>query len=351
MALVECSFNALVTIAIADASARLSMPIEQLFDSTTWLEDWTDALLCAEGELQVATELMVMKSDDRLPSRSDQLRAVRRRLHESRSLLAARRRREHELDIRQTNDAEATARKWLHTAFRDEWTELLQQILAEQGLNEPLPSPSRDSFDLIELRHAHGFLDHPVTDEVRRLNALPDEEFRNVVAIDAKNQEDRIEELMHPLLIRRWSVCLQDLAQMTYTLAGAKTPEALGPTPPILLEPTANPEDAYAVVRARRFLAAVNQRRIECARMRRHLVAESGRNERRDPTRIAYTQAQVQASRLLVDRRPKALAYILEQLRPYETTPGVLDSALLPEGNRRGQVKRDIINTLTGFQG
>lgn len=347
-ALIADRFADLVTVALADATTALPRPHRRLLRGDTWREDWSDALLWAEGELLVASERMAWERDPRLDRTNDQLRAVRTRLDESRRLIAAahRRMREDTIAYRTAADTDATARKWLTDAFPDEFDATLRQVLTDRELRLPAREYARDVFDSIEAAHVRGWLSDPITDEVRHLMAMSPVQLRKLAAADVQHQDDRVEGLNHPLMLRRWSAVLRQMAEDTCARAGSASPNALGATPAALRDADLPSEEAFAMLRARRFLAAVIQRRTECARTVQRTVDDLERVKHADPHRISVARAKNHARMLLAAAHPHEFDALRERLRRYESTPGVIDTTLLPDDHRRGRVKRDILRTL-----
>ncbi|MBF6333520.1 hypothetical protein [Nocardia transvalensis] len=343
---IDARFKDLVTVAIADATFPLAPSVRRLLRSEPRLPEWLDALMWAEGELQVAAERMTVDHDPRLDITNGQLDAIRRRLDEARQLVSRRRRDTHQQSLphRITVNAEATARKWLTDAFPGEFRSLLEAVLAERNLAQPDRECHRNIFDAVEHGHAHGWLDDEITPEVRHLLSVSENRMREVARADARDQDARCQALGHPLLLRRWHVALNQLAEQTYRQAGAASPHALGPTPPILLAPI-DRDQARAVLKARRFLAAVLQRRIECGHLLREAAADLEHRKQNDPHRIAFAKAKAHARDLLAQEHPIAFTYIRDRLRDYENPrrPGVLDLDLLPDDHRRGQIKREVV--------
>lgn len=344
---VDDNFLSLVTVAIADATCDLAAPVRHMLRSSARRLDWLDALLWAEGELLVAVERTGYRGTANRASVAAQLRAVRTRITEVNTLIR-KDRRAHWRDspaARAVTDADFTARKWLSAAFPDEFKALLAEVMSAHGITHWYDGSARDIYDAVAHGHTEGWLTDPITPEVRRILNLSDQAMRQLVVTDATEPDDRVQELCHPLVLRRWDRALNQLAEQTYRRAGAAGPRTLGSTPKILTTASAKRDRARAntVLRARRFLAAILQRRIECRQFAQQAISDIDRARQQDPGRMAYARAKNRARHLLAERRPAEFAIIRAGLRPYERTPGVIDTDLLPDDDRRGAVKRALV--------
>ena len=230
---VRGDFGNLVTAAVADATRRLPAPVRRLLDGLEWHLDWADALVWAEGELQVSAQRMALLGDPRLRRVEGQLRQVRVRLHEARCVAAEYRRQDRErLEQGRLLTARATALSWLGKALPEEYEALFTARVAELGI-PPLRrgSASRDVFDSIEQAVAQGRLRVTAGPEVTALLELPDDTFRAAVADDVREQNARNVLLRHPLVLRRWHAGLARLCDLTVGPARASSATALGRAP------------------------------------------------------------------------------------------------------------------------
>ncbi|MGW6366968.1 hypothetical protein ACWFOB_23215 [Bacillus subtilis] len=87
--------------------------------------------------------------------------------------------------------------------------------------------------------------------------------------------------------------------------AGAKEINALGPMPALIGNRGSDREAVYAMLEARRFMAAVLQRRLECQRLARQLDAELARSRGDD---VPFRQALADATELLVEAHGEQFA-------------------------------------------
>ncbi|QNP74341.1 hypothetical protein IAG44_36045 [Streptomyces roseirectus] len=345
--LISDRFDNLVTVAVADAvSGRVPQRTRRLLRGPEWRQDWQDALLCADGELQVATERMRYSGDRRLETTEHRLRRVRVRRNEASVLVKELRRHDFlgSVERRTGADSRLTAQGWLRIAFPEEYAALLADERARLDVAEEGGEPSfRDVHEQIEYACAHGTLTAPRTPEVDALLAAADAVVRHAAAADAKDQEGRNAALRHPLLLGRWENALRELGRMTAGRARAETPHALG-TLPADFYALPRPE-ATGVLNARRFLAALLQRRLEYKRYVRQLTQVLRERARENPYVVAAAEAKTNAGALLAARHPGEYAYVLAALAPYEESAGVLPAALV-SSPRRAALKREVLAAL-----
>lgn len=333
--LISRDFQALATVAIADATSRdIPTSTRRLLRTRTWHLAWRDALLFAEGELQVSTEIMAAEGNSRLDANLQRLAKVRV------ALQAANRRAN---EVRRA-DARDSLRK---NGFY--YTNMTARSLLMRAHPEDLPqpdsssTPSADKFDAIENGFTRGWLAIPSTDEVDHLLQSNDLEFMDTVADDARDQRHRVAALRHPLLLRRWDQGLKQLAQATYPLAGAPSEKVLGPLPEGSNE--LSEAQRSALFRARRFLAAIQQRQAECIYQTRWASDAVQRRKDEDPQVIAVRQAYAAAGDSLAAKYPEEHAYILARLAPYEYRPGILNSETSIA--KLQELRRQIVDELT----
>ncbi|PKV84279.1 hypothetical protein [Streptomyces sp. TLI_146] len=345
--LLQDSFRNLVTAAIADATGHLPRSSRKLLHGPHFRDDLVDALRFAEGEIQVSAERMTWIGDPRAGRTGRQLQQIRTALAQARAEEADRRRTNHRASAGHQVDTnpDATARRWLRSAFPDRFEQLLAQEYATAQLE---PRPERpgpaDVFDAVEWGAGEGYLFATMTPAVHALLAQSPLAFRNTVAADAREQDERNVELRHPLLLRRWRTALDELAQMTAPLAGATSPTLLGPLTTDL--DTLPRQAAFAVLNARRFLVAVHQRTAENTRVARQYAQTITQREQDEPEHAAHHGVFERALHCLADEQPDAYDHIRHRLRPFETTPGQLDTSVL-NADQRGALKRHILAELT----
>lgn len=346
--LIAESFDNLVTVAIAEAVHGRFLPPRtgRLLRKAEWRLDWQDALLCAGGELQVATERMRYNGDPRLEATEHRLGRVRHRAHEAAVLVKKLRRNDfhHSRERKTGTNSHLTARGWLRLAFPDEYAGLVQRERVRRRLSTVPETPSfRDVHDEIAYAVAEGRITAPRSPEVDALLAAADTAVRLAAADDAKEQDERTMALRHPLLLGRWDSALRELAAMAAERARTETPHALGTLPDDFY---ALPEaEAVAVLNARRFLAAVQQRRMECKRYIRQLTQALRERARESPYVLAASEAKAAADELLVEAHPAEYAFVRAELRPYEEHVGYLPLSLV-SGSRRAEIKRRVLAAL-----
>ncbi|MGW0706711.1 hypothetical protein ACWD4G_12245 [Streptomyces sp. NPDC002643] len=346
-ALMTDSFDNLVVVALADATnSYLPQRTRRLLRKPEWRQDWQDALCCAAGELQVASERMRYAGDPRLRITEHRLRRVRLRGNEASVLVKKLRRGDfhNSPERRSGTDSHLTALGWLRAAFAEEYAELLDRERVRLGVaDRPLEPSFRDVHEQIAHACATGLLGAPRTPRVDALLVADEITVRDATADDAKDQEERDAALRHPLLLGRWENALRQLGLMTAQRAHAETPHALGTLPPDFYAlPWA---EATAVLNARRFLAAVQQRRLEYKRYVRRITRTLRERERQDPHIIALAEARATAGRHLVDHHPAEYTYLRAQLRPHELHPGFLPATLV-SSPQRAEIKRRVLAAL-----
>lgn len=346
--LVTDSFDNLVTVAVAEATSGCVPPrTRRLLRKVEWRLDWQDALLCAAGELQVACERMRYTGDPRRQRNERRLHRIRNRVHEA-GVLAKRLRRndfDHSAERRSGTDSHRTAQSWLRQAFPDEYHALFQRERARRHLDDLPRAPAfRDVHEQLAYACAQGLLTAPRTPEVEALLAASDRAVRDAAAEDAKDQEERNLALRHPLLLGRWENALRDLGYAVVGRARAKSPHGLGTLPDDFY--TAPRAEAMRVLNARRFLAAVQQRRTEYKRCVRQFTVVLRERERASARAVAFAEAKEAACRLLVDARPGEYAYVRAVLRPHEVRDGHLPRELV-SSDQRARLKRQVLTALT----
>lgn len=345
--LITSTFDNLVTVAIAEATnGFIPQRTRRLLRKAEWRLDWQDALLCACGELQVAVERMRYTRDPRLEATEHRLRRVRIRRHEAGVLAKKLRRNDfnNSAERKSGKNSHLTAMGWLRQAFPAEYADLLQQERARRNLGDEPQEPSfRNVHEQIAYACARGQLKAPRTPEVEALLVAGDIAVRDAAADDAKDQEERNTALRHPLMLGRWENALRELGFMTAERALAESPHGLGTLPDDFY--ALPQEEAVAVLNARRFLAAIQQRRLEYKRYVRQITQALRERERDSPHVIAAAEVKVMASQLLVERHASAYAFIRAELRPHEEYDGFLPRSLV-NSPQRTEIKRRVLAAL-----
>ncbi|MBM7167079.1 hypothetical protein JQK87_01290 [Streptomyces sp. G44] len=344
--LLQHSFRNLVTAAIADATGHLPRSSRKLLHGPHFRDDLVDALRWAEGEIQVASERMTWTGDPRAERTLRQLQQIRTALAQARTEEADRRRTEHHASAghQVDTDSAATARLWLRSAHPDRFEQLLDQEYATAQFEPPAQRHApADVFDAIEWGASEGYLFATMTPAVLELLTKSPLAFRNTVAADTREQDERTIELRHPLLLRRWRTALDELAEMTAPLAGATSAAVLGP---LTTDLDAMPRQAaFAVLNARRFLVAVHQRTAENIRVARQYAQTITQREQDEPDHAEHRRVFGQALHRLADEHPADYDHIRHRLRPFETSPGRLDVSVL-NADQRGALKRQVLAEL-----
>ncbi|MEV6341894.1 hypothetical protein [Actinoplanes sp. NPDC051851] len=217
--LLNGDFAALCGLVVAEATGQVSGPVRQALRSPRWVEDWRDALLAAESELQVA---VFCADPDRPDADGDRaaLAAVRARLFAARDLVK-RRRREVLADPGHADPATRRATEELIRRYRADFALLLSAELATAGhtpdLLDRLPQRPPE-LARWALRHDVESVPRPSA-RVRELAALSDAMFLQVVDEDVRWSPEE-PELTHPLLLDRWERALSDLAEIATGILG-----------------------------------------------------------------------------------------------------------------------------------
>lgn len=259
-------FDSLVTTAIADAEGLTNRNTAGVLRSQEWTLAWQDALYCAEGSLLSSTEWMAYGNDRRLRVTQIRLRRVRNRINEVHILLKSRAR---AASTSPHDQAGGTAGnitdKWLVEHHHDESESLRRTWTSQAGLSLRYPwyhEPPLERIELVERAAQLGLTDYPVTDAVTELLDTSDEAFRNRVATDAQEQNRRLPELRHPILMNDWCAALQDLLEQTGEQAGVKQGHQLAELDIGVLH-TRTQDEARRVLDARRFYRSCRQRLVE----------------------------------------------------------------------------------------
>ncbi|MEU3562704.1 hypothetical protein [Kitasatospora sp. NPDC006786] len=345
----ESDFEVLVRTAIADATRP---PVRR--STRAWLRslemhlDWVDALLFAEGELQVAVERLSYQRDPRVEANENRLRWVRRALAEARALandyrLEVHRSRE---DVRDHLDAVHVAQRWLRRHFTEEGDLIREALCGKAGIAAHVPKPpdARDGLHAIEMAAASGAIDAPLTTAVSMLIKAPWEPFRSAVARDINQQDARNTLLRHPLLLRRWHQALLELLEECTPRAHAVSARALGDLE-IDLHVLGHAE-AMRTLNNRRFFVAVLQRLAEYERTVRRLSKEVARWDLKRKEPWAGIEPEVQAE--LARRHPGEYAFVRRSLDPYGEEFGsrTLDPTWRNNHQRWSELRRQVMAAL-----
>lgn len=341
------NFNDLVTVAVAEATnGYIPQSTRRLLRKAEWRLDWQDALLCASGELQVASERMRYTKDPRKDATEHRLRRVRLRMNEASLLVKKSRNHEFNTSVERKSgtNSHLTAQGWLRSAFPDEYADLLHQERARRNLADHAEEPSfRNVHEQIEHACARGLITAPRIPEVDALLAANDVTVRLAAADDAKDQEERNVALRHPLLLGRWENALRELGNTAAERARSESPHALGTLPDdFYVLPRVK---AIEVLNARRFLAAIQQRRLEYKRYVRRITQTLRERARENPEVITLVEVKATASRQLTERHPSEYAFIRAELRPHEEHEGFLPGSLVNSPERAG-IKRRVLRAL-----
>lgn len=306
------SYDDFCTCVVAEATRWVPPELRKTLRQSRWLDDWIDALLGAEGDLQIAVfraRLEEGPHSDRTVNNGQALSAVRTRLHEARRL-AKQRRTVESADPAADDPTVRRATKHLTREHPEDFARLLRQQLQAAGVDpdiaEDIPA------GLIALaRWAVAYQVDGVTgpsSRVRQLQGMPDDAFRQVVAADV--QRDPAEpELAHPLLLERWEQALQRLAQITTELLGIPLRSHAAVADGDLSLAGLGDVDGHQRINQLRFLVHVRQRWLEQSTRARRLrrLVSLWRAERLRP---AYHSVRAELRQLHSDRYQQLLAEI-----------------------------------------
>ena len=149
--------------------------------------------------------------------------------------------------------------------------------------------------------------------------------------------------LRHPLMLGRWENALRELGYMAAERARAESPHGLGTLPEDFY--ALPQEQAIAVLNSRRFLAAVQQRRLEYKRYVRQITQALRERECESPQAVASAEAKAKASELLVGQHAAEYAFVRAELRPHEEHDGILPRSLA-NSPQRAELKRRVLTAL-----
>ncbi|MGW1766106.1 hypothetical protein ACWCQL_18780 [Streptomyces sp. NPDC002073] len=300
----EVDFDVLVTTAIAEATGDVHPTVSSALRSDDWVEWWADALYAGTGELTSSTERMTFTRDIRLDKERQRSGIVNQRMAEANRLLKARRGDQGwEMLAPHLKDARLAALSILAKHHVQEIEELRALELARRELlpSNPMEAPSyKDVYDAIEDAVQRDLIKAPPSHEVRTLLNAPIHVLTEVVAGDITHQQERRDELRHPLLLRAWNGALNHLRDRHCTLAGIEPVFTTSlPTLDVRSLRSMNEEDAWAIINRRRFIRALAQRWRECQMHVRQLgrtAAERSR-EHRTPWYAAEQAARAELGR------------------------------------------------------
>lgn len=337
----EASFDRLVTTSIAVAEGRIRPDVFNLLRSPKWRDRWADSLQCALAELETACERMLYVADIRYAKTRERVLVLRQAREGAVEFLKARDleadREEGAPEVLRAS-AEQAARRILMIHFRPWFQKELERAMAHQGL--PAEQPIRkhnfsDGIELLEFLVEKGALQFPGREEALRLQGLSDEAFRNLVAEDVSDQENRNPALRHPVMLNDWMAALQDLQEMTWaalkmeTRLKDKLPEW---NPP----PGLSGEEIHSVLRRRRFYRGILQRKEEWIRLRRSFVRAAVVQQLR--IEQPWTDAVERIRANMPDVFPREYAAVRRALDSFGETPG---SSVLNDEYRRNRKKVD----------
>lgn len=345
----EVDFDVLVTTAVAEATGDVHATVSAALRSNDWLEQWADALYAGAGELASSAERMTYTRDQRLQNVKRRAGVVHQRMGQANTLLKTRRAEQGwELLAPQLKDARLSALSILAKHHGEETERLRTEELARRGLPAPnlIDAPSyRDVFEAIEDAVKRELIKAPARQEVRALLAAPPHEITSVVAGDVTHQQERCDDLRHPLLLRSWADALEHLRDRHCELAGL-TPEFTTSLRALDMRKlrSMKSEDAWDIINRRRFIRALAQRWRECQMHVRQLGRTAA--QRSDVLREPWYEAERAVREELGRRHPEQVKALLVGFAPFcePGTTRIPRGALNPRS--RGQVVRELKEAL-----
>ncbi|MCZ4098000.1 hypothetical protein [Streptomyces sp. H39-C1] len=266
----EVDFDVLVTTAIAEATGDVDATVSAALHSDDWLEQWADALYAAAGELASSVERITYTRDERLAKVKRQAGVVHQRMGQVNGLLKERRGDQGwDMLAPHLKDTRLIALSILAKHHQEESARLRAEELARRGL--PLEPPMyevsyRDGLEAIEDAVRHQLIKAPVSPRVRALQAAAPHKITSVVAGDVTHQQERCDDLRHPLLLRSWAAALEHLRDRHCALAGIPPEFTTSLATLDFRELRAmRGEQAWDIINRRRFIRALAQRWRECA--------------------------------------------------------------------------------------
>lgn len=320
-------FQRLVVTAIADAEGRVHIATADRLRSSDWCEGWLEALSHAVAVTESAVERMTYAGDVRLPRLTERLKKLLVAQQESRRRLKALDA-AHNEELKKERNSYSAARYTkvlLRAHFRDWFDARMKEEMSRKGLPQHAPlreTSYEDGVHLVEDLIKRGLLDYSVTAEVKKFQAMSDQEFRDLVADDTSGATARVEALRHPLLLNDWMAALQDLQEATWSHMETEV-GMTGNLPPLDYRCLAalRPVEVDAIMRRRLFYRSVVQRMDEWRRVRRHLVREAS-DCRREMDR-PWAEALDLITDEIPDAHPQEYAAVRKALDPFGwPTPG-----------------------------
>ncbi len=340
----EVDFDVLVTTAVAEATGDVHATVSEALCSDDWLEQWADALYAGAGELASSVERMTYGRDTRLNNVKRRAGVVHQRMGQANALLKTRRAEQGwELLAPHLKDARLCALSILAKHHVEEIKQLRAEELTRRGLPElnPLDTPSyRDVFEAIEDAVRRDLITAPTGQKVRALLAASPREVTSVAAGDATHQQERCDDLRHPLLLRRWAGALEHLRDRHCELAGIRPEFTTSLAALDMRELRAmTDQDAWDIINRRRFVRALAQRWRECQMHVRQLGRTAA--QRSDDLKQPWYEAERAAREELGRRRPEQVAALVAGFASF-CEPGTTRLRRDVTSRSRGQLVREL---------
>lgn len=342
--------NHLTTTVIAEATGNARPYVSQFFRSEAYHRTWSEALIHARDNLASSYERQRYEESPKLHATNRLLKAVRTAHDEAAIVRKTYRDRIAKSDPERLrmNRSEEIALSWLRRAHADEATAFRMLICQMRGIptydeNSTKNGNYEDVYEMIEDSNRKGIYGPPATDLVHWYLDMDDEIFTDKVSLDVRNSDEKVAEFRHPLLLNDWCASLQDLSEQCAEQArmDPETGVSLHGFKIEDLWDLDTDEEAYAVLRSRRFFRAVQQRLRECAQEVSDATLAIGRRE--IELNEPWADVEDELRKMLAKKYPDQHQAILKMLVPFELVPGLVDEEKLPltgSGKRRGELKQ-----------
>ncbi|MET7609278.1 hypothetical protein [Streptomyces avermitilis] len=343
----EVDFNTLTTTAVAEATGSVQPSVADALRSDDWIEQWADALYAASAELLSSTERMEYTQDERLKSTKRRSGLVTLRMQEANRLLRDRSKSQGWNMLASTNkNAYSASLAILGRHHAEEQRQLAEAEIARRGLAPHHPfwhTHYATKFDSIEDAVRHGLVHAPLTHQAKALLDMPVEDLTQRAAADVTRQEDRCEELRHPLLLRPWAEALERLRDEHCALNGMDPAFAVVlPGFDMRQLQSMNSDEAWKIINRRRFIRALAQRNRECQMHVRELTRAVA--ARLEEVKKPWMEAVAAASEELARKHPEQMKALLSAFQPF-CIPGSVEIQREFLGGR-GLVPRELIPEL-----
>lgn len=294
----EVDFEVLCSTVVAEATGEVHASVREALCSDDWIDQWADALYAAYGALASATERMLILNDDRLEKNKKEAGQVNRRRGEVNRLVNAKKKRQGiTLMGKYDRDAHHASLSIIVRQHENEYLSIRERIYRKHNLPnlEDVEEPYADNLQAVEHCVSRGYITAPLTQEVEYLLSAQNHVLADIVGRDVVKQDDRCDELRHPLLLRKWRDGLAHLRDRHCELAGLPPLYSVDlPTLDVNKILSMRIEEARTIINRRRFIRSIAQRHRECQMYIVQLsrLAAIKINEHRKPWHMANQEAR-----------------------------------------------------------